>query len=185
MMKKLIAPFLLTLLAALVLAGCGGSGGPAAQTPPPDCGELLRAMLAADNSFPEMTQVAISVSSLSSDSQEYRDQKKTFSYISDLPFDQVESFAVGYSADGRKADEIAVIRVTETADAEDAAASLERHRADRLKLYQTYGPQEAARVEHGIVEALDGKYAVLIICDDPDTVLDAFKSCLNEAKQGD
>ena len=184
-MKKTLVTFLLTLLAALTLAGCGGSGGPAPQSPPADCGKLLHAMLAADESFPEMTQIALSVRSMSPNTAEYQNGKKTFSYVSDLPFEKVESFAVGYSTDGRKADEIALICVTDEADAADAAASLERHQADRLKLYQTYGPQEAARVERGVVKTINGKYAVLIICNDPDRVLDAFRSGLNGTAQDD
>ena len=184
-MKKRILSLALALLSAAALAGCcGGSSGTATQSPPADCGALLQAMLDADDSFPEMTQVAISARSLSPGSSEYRDRKKTFSYISDLPFEQVESFGVAYSSDGRIADELAVICVTEDADADDAADSLARHKEDRLKLYQTYGPQEAARVEKGKVFT-EGRYALLIICDKPDAVKEAFDSYLQGAdKEG-
>ena len=179
-MKARFAALILAALALFSLAGCGGGSSAQTQTPAVDGGALLRAMMEADDSLPEMTTVAIDAGSLSSNSADYRDSKKTFSYISDLPFDLVDRFAVAYSVDGRLADEIAVIAVKDEADAGDALDSLRRHQEDRLKLYQTYGPQEAARVEKAHMFTRN-QYAVLIICDDTTSVTDAFENFLNGA----
>ena len=179
-MKTRILSLLLTLMAVAALAGCGGGSSAQTQTPTVDGEALLQTMMEADGSLPEMTTVAMEVGSLSPNSADYRDRKKTFSYISDLPFDLVDRFAVAYSVDGRKADEIAVIAVKDEADAGDALDSLRRHQEDRLKLYQTYGPQEAARVEKAQLFTRN-QYAVLIICDDTTSVTDAFEHFLNGA----
>ncbi len=179
-MKNRILSLLLTLMAVAALAGCGGGSSDQTQTPTVDGEALLQAMMEADDSLPEMTTVAMEVGSLSPNTADYRDRKKTFSYISDLPFDLVDRFAVAYSVDGRKADEIAVIAVKDEADAGDALDSLRRHQEDRLKLYQTYGPQEAARVEKAHMFTRN-QYAVLIICDDTTSVTDAFENFLNGA----
>ena len=179
-MKTRFAALLLAALALLALAGCGGSPSAQTRTPAVDGGALLQAMMEADGSLPEMTTVAMEVGSLSPNTADYRDRKKTFSYISDLPFDLVDRFAVAYSVDGRLADEIAVIAVKDEADAGDALDSLRRHQQDRLKLYQTYGPQEAARVEKAQLFTRN-QYAVLIICDDTTSVTDAFEHFLNGA----
>ena len=177
-MKTRFAALLLAALALFSLAGCGGGSSAQTQTPAVDGGTLLQVMMEADDSLPEMTTVAIDAGSLSSNTADYRDRKKTFSYISDLPFDLVDRFAVAYSVDGRKADEIAVIAVKDEADAGDALDSLRRHQEDRLKLYQTYGPQEAARVEKAQLFTRN-QYAVLVICDGAEDVKDAFNSYLD------
>ena len=161
-MKKLIVS--LALLALLALAGCGGSGEP--PSAPADMEAMQQAMLAADPSLPDMLSITSQV----------EDAKKLFTYFSDLDYEKVDGYLLSYSTTGT-ADEIAVIRVKDPADAGEAKASLERHREDRLKLFQTYGPQEAARVEKGLVTA-SGPYALLIICDDPEAVSGAFDAYL-------
>ena len=163
-MKKLLIVLGLTLLAAL--AGCGGTGGGTAA--PADMEAMQEALLAADPSLPEMLSVTSKVD----------DAKKLFTYLSDLDYEKVSGYLLSYASSGT-ADEIAVIEVKDPADAGDAKASLERHKADRLKLFQTYGPDEAARVEQGVVAAVGDRYAVLIICDDTDSVMDAVNAYLN------
>ena len=91
----------------------------------------------------------------------------------------MDRFAVAYSVDGRQADEIAVIAVKDETDTGDALDSLRRHQQDRLKLYQTYGPQEAARVEKAQLFTRN-QYAVLIICDGAEDVKEAFNGYLDE-----
>ena len=159
-MKQRIISLVLALTAALALAGCGGSSG--GVTAPADMEAMQQAMLAADPALPEMLSVTSSV----------EDAKKLFTYLSDLDYEKVEGYLLSYSSSGT-ADEIAVIEVKDPADADEAKASLERHMADRLKLFQTYGPDEAARVEKGVV-AVSGPYAYLVICDDTEAVIAAF-----------
>ena len=159
-MKQRIISLVLALTAALALAGCGGSGS--GVTAPADMEAMQQAMLAADPALPEMLSVTSNL----------EDAKKLFTYLSDLDYKKVEGYLLSYSSSGT-ADEIAVIQVKDPADADEAKASLERHMADRLKLFQTYGPDEAARVEKGVV-AVSGPYAYLVICDDTEAVIAAF-----------
>lgn len=167
-MKQRIISIALALAAALALAGCGGSGGGTAARPA-DMEALQQAMLDAAPSLPEdMLSVTSNVS----------DAKKLFTYLSDFDYEKVEGYLLSYSSTGT-ADELAVIAVKDEADLPDAMHSLEAHQQDRLKLFQTYGPQEAARVEKGIVTTGGGKYAILVICDDTDEVISAVDTYLN------
>lgn len=171
-MRKQMIALGLALLALLALAGCGSSGGTAAEPVPME--DLQQAMLAADPSLPEMLSVTSDV----------EDAKKLFTYLSDFPYDKVEGYLLSYSTAGT-ADELAVVAVKDPDDLSQAKDSLEKHRQDRLKLFETYGPKEAARVEKGIVTTVGDQYAVLIICDGADSVREAVDSCLNgQSKAG-
>ena len=164
-MKQRIISLALALTALLALAGCGASGGGTAV--PADMEAMQQAMTAADPSLPEMLSVTSKVS----------DAKTLFTYLSDLDYEKVEGYLLSYSSSGT-ADEIAVIQVRDPADANEARASLEKHRDDRLKLFRTYGPDEAARVEQGVI-GVSGPYAYLVICDGSEAVIEAFDAYLN------
>ena len=166
-MKERILSLALALLALTALAGCGGGSGGTTAAPKADMEALQQAMLAADPSLPEMLSITGSV----------EDAKRLFTYLSDFDYEKVDGYLLSYSSAGT-ADELAVVAVKDPADVNDAKASLEKHRGDRLKLFQTYGPEEAARVEKGEVFT-EGPYAVLIICDDVESVKDAFTGYLD------
>lgn len=163
--RRLVLTLLLVLCLPAALAGCGESSGDGAGVQA-DMEALQQAMVAADPSLPDLR-------SLTSADPGAEDN---FPYLSDFPYEKVAGFLLSFSTTGT-ADEIAVIQVKDPADAAEARESLERHRQERLKLFQTYGPTEAARVEKGQV-IKDGLYALLIICDDVDGVKDAFDSYL-------
>lgn len=160
-MKKYVIA--LALLAVLALAGCGAEGGGTAAGTA-DMEALQQTMLKADASLPEMLSVTSSVS----------DAEKLFTYLSDFDYGKVDAYLLSY-ASGGTADELAVIAVKDEADLQEARDSLEKHRQDRLKLFQTYGPEQAARVEKGVVTTHD-RYAILLICDNTDDALAAFTS---------
>ena len=88
----------------------------------------------------------------------------------------MDSYFVSYSKEG-KADEIAVIAVRNPADVDAAKKSLEAHKEDRYQLLNQYEPEEVKRIEDGIVFS-QGQYAVLIICDDKDSVRKAFEETI-------
>jgi len=163
-MKQRILSLALALLAVTALAGCSSGGGAQASA---DMNALQQAMLEAAPALPDMLSVTSDVS----------DAEKLFTYLSDFDYEKVDGYLLSYSSTGT-ADEIAVVAVKDEADVGDAKASLEKHKGDRLKLFQTYGPQEAARVEKGQIFT-QGQYAVLIICDDSDSVKEAFASYLD------
>ena len=119
-------------------------------------------MCAADSSLPEMLYAS------SSDS----DAEILFCNISDEDYSKVEGFFVAYASDG-KAYEIAVIFSKEEADAADMTASLIRHAAERAEMYSYYMPDQVPKAEAAKVFT-DGRFSVLIMCDDQDSVEKAF-----------
>jgi uncharacterized protein YrzB (UPF0473 family) len=165
MTKKLCSLLLLCLLSAVLLTGCGGEEATPASAV--DMDTLQQAMLDAAPSLPEMLTLT--------DQDGSADQ---FSYLSALDYDKVDAFFLAYAASGQQADEIAVIAVKDTDDLAEAEASLKEHQANRLKLYQQYGPDQASRVEQGLVFT-KGNCAVLIICDEAQAVKDAFDSAFD------
>ena len=161
-------PLLLALLLLAALTGCAGSGSGTAGAGTTDMGDLQKAMLAADDTLPEMLSLT----------SEDEGAEKKFHYLSDFPYEKLDGFLLSYSADGQLADELAVLAVKDPADVNAAADSLRAHMDSRLKLYQTYGPRQAARVEAAQVFTRD-RYAVLLICDGAQAVKDAFDAFLD------
>ena len=96
-MKSKCLTLLLAGLLALSLCACGGT---TAQTGTADIDALRTAMLdAAPADLPEMLLLDSSAA----------DGAEKFPYLSSFPYDKVDSFFLCYSADGKLADEIAVI----------------------------------------------------------------------------
>lgn len=125
--------------------------------------DLQKAMLEADSDFPPMITVG--------SSDENADE--LFVYLSDMDFDKVDAFFLGYSSEGL-ADEVAVIRVKNSGDLDDAVKSLNAHKEGRVHLYETYDPTQTSRAEAGLVFK-NGNYAVLIISDNSSAVKKAFE----------
>ena len=155
-MKKRISVMLVVL--TLLLCGCGGKTSETVSMY-----DLRQAMEAADSSLPEMLNA----------SNNDKDAEDLFVNISDMDYDKVDSYFVSYSKEG-KADEIAVIAVRDEADIEEAKKSLQAHKEDRYKLLNQYEPEEVKRIEDGVIFS-SGRYTVLIICDDTESVRKAFE----------
>lgn len=147
------------LLVLLLLCGCG-----AKEQETVSMYDLCQEMEAADSSLPKMLYA----------SSEDGNAEELFIHISDMNYNKTDAFFVSYSAEG-KADEIAVIAVKDKDDADEAKQSLEDHRSSRIKLLNQYEPEEVRRMEEGIVFS-KGRYAVLIICEDPYSVRKAFEN---------
>lgn len=152
------------MLAAIVLLQCGCGGTKVSDTV--SMYDLRQTMEAADPSLPEM----LNASSAEEDAAE------SFSYISDMDYDKVDSFFLSYAKEGT-ADEIAVVAVKDLNDVDEAKKSLEKHRENRRKLLEQYEPEEVKRIEDGLVFAKD-QYVVLIICDDSSAVKSAFEKAI-------
>lgn len=159
-MKKILS----VMLAVIVLLQCGCGGSKVSDTV--SMYDLRQAMEAADSSLPEMLN-ASSTEDNAADS---------FSYISDMDYDKVDSFFLSYAKEGT-ADEIAVVAVKDLNDVDEAKKSLEKHRENRRKLLEQYEPEEVKRIEDGLVFAKD-QYVVLIICDDSSAVKSAFEKAI-------
>ncbi len=123
-----------------------------------DMGELCAAMISADESFPAMTTV---------DSSEEK-ASKLFIYISEMDYSKVDGFLLSYADDGASY-ELAVIAVKDRGDVREAEASLKEHLESRINLYKNYSPENLPNAEAALV-GTNGRYAYLIMCDDPNAV---------------
>lgn len=177
LMKNLYA-LLLAALLVLGLCACGGRTASKETTVPPtqttetpaeqfSMYDLSRAMLGA-TTFGEMSYVSSADDGAEAD----------FAYLSDLDYEKVSQFFLAYAANGAgNADEIAVIRVKDSADLPAAEASLKAHLTQRAALYATYDPTQSEKIEAGTVFT-SGSFAVLLISDDNEAVKAAFTSFL-------
>jgi predicted small secreted protein len=142
------------LLLALFLTACGGTGSAAGRDPI----ELGQAMTEAAQDLPAMSTV----------SSQDEDGAELFRYLSDLDYDKVDGYYFAYAAAGT-AEEIAVIRLKSADDADEAKASLERHREDRLGIFEFYSPEQVPMVEDGVIQG-QGNMVVLAFCQNSDQV---------------
>ena len=164
MNRKKIAVLILSL--CILLLGCVGCGQN--EKPVVSMYDLSRAMLAADDTLPEMSYISSSDENAS----------ELFTYISDLDYALVDSYFLSYSSKGL-ADEIAVIALKNEADVAAAMKTIESHVQERTAMYRQYDPSQMDRVEGGLVFT-SGRYAVLIISDKQKEVKSAFEGFINE-----
>ena len=157
--KRWITLALAGVMTLMMLAGCGGK-----QQPTVSMYDLQKAMLEADKSLPEMQSVNGSS----------EDAARLFTYLCDLPYDQVEDYFLAYSSAG-KADEVAVIAMKDSSKIDAAKKALEAHVQDRVSLYRNYEPEQVARAEKALIFTQQ-QYAVLIISDGSSSVRQAFQS---------
>lgn len=167
-MKKRLLCILFALLLCFSFAGCSKEEKKEEKIKLVDIEILQDAMISAAPSLPE----TVSINSKSDDAAE------SFSYISDLDYNKVESFFICY-ANTPVADEIAVITVKDKADTQKALDSLKKHVEERISLFSTYAPEELERLENAITLTKDN-YAALIICKDAKAVEDAFYKAVKE-----
>lgn len=160
-MKRIV--FLL-LAAVLLLTACSAKQPEADERPVADLEVLQGEMLAADSGLPEMKSVSS------------RDEKggELFAYLSDMDYETVEGYFLAYAADGA-AYEIAVVAMKDTGDAAAMKDSLRSHVQGRMDFYRSYAPEELTRAEQAKIFT-EGRYAVLIMCDDPASVEKAFRN---------
>lgn len=169
-MKRIL---LFALAVALLLAGCGKrpetSSEPRqtteTETPVPMVSmyDLRVAMLAAQPDLPEMMSV--------SSSDENADG--LFAYLSDLDYEKAEGFFLSYSADGKTANEIAVVCLKDEADMSALKTSLQAHVQGRVDLYKTYGPEQVEQASAAELVS-QGRYMALVMCADRAAVKAAF-----------
>ena len=159
-MKKRIVFFVLAA-ALLVLSACGGS--PSGGTDPVALGKDLTEQA---ESLPDMTVV----------SSETADGEELFPYLSSMDYSKVAGYYLAYASAGT-AEEIAVIRVRNAADANEARASLEKHLQDRQGIFRVYNPEQSAMVDKARI-SVHGDTVALIICTNADDVDIAFREAV-------
>lgn len=147
------------LALALLLSSCARSGPPADQGTPapvekPTAGQLAAAILDSQSDKGDYALLS------EGDIEFYVNQ------LYGLEEGNVAEAAV-YTAGGVDPREIAVVHLHQPPDAEGAGEGLETYRRSRVGDFFGYAPQAAALVEQGRTVTAD-RYAVLLICSDPD-----------------
>ena len=142
--NKLISLFVLPVM---LLTACGESQP--AKTPEPK--DVTAAILAEIeiNSAVEKTKDNIA------------------DYYTDLDVSKVESASFYICGSAATPDEIAVIKMTDSADVSAAKASLQNRLDKQIELYSTYTPDEMYKLE-GAKVYTTGNYAILLACADND-----------------
>ena len=162
---KRVLWFLAPLVFLCALAGCSKPGTNSQSV---DLAALRTSMIEADDSLPNML-VASSES----------DQGDQFQYLfAETPYQAVAQYFFAYSSTGT-ADELAVIQLKDPADVSTAEASLQKHVQERVKLFSSYKPEEAKRAEAAVVYH-KGPYAILIMCDNPNSVKTAVDQAISD-----
>lgn len=163
-MKRKKCSLLIAVLC--VLLSCMGCGQE--DTPLVSMYDLSRAMLAADDTLPEMSYVSSSDENAS----------ELFSYLSDFDYALIDSYFLSYSSKGL-ADEIAVIALKNAADADAAKKTIDAHVQNRVAMYKQYDPSQTNRAEEAMVFT-SGRYVVLIISEKQHEVKSAFDTFIKE-----
>jgi len=140
----------LTYFSALALSLCLlCSCAPPTSSASPDPITVVNAVTEAAENLPEMTILT---------SQDERGEE-LFPYLSDLDYGKINGYYFAYAAAGT-AEEIAVIRLANQDDVDEAMASLQRHVQHRVGMFENYSPEQvptakAAQIlSHGSLVAL-------------------------------
>lgn len=178
-MKKAISLLLCALL--VLLCACKGEKEGAAsedvemsqeeQKAAVSMFDLKTAMLAADDTFPEMLYV--------SDSD--NNAAELFKYISeDFDYSKLEHFFLAYSSDSSNpSGEVVVIALKDTEDLAEAEKALKAHVDYRVRLYEEYDPNSVSRVKGAMIFTRE-QYAVLIIAENAGAVKSAFEDFISD-----
>lgn len=104
------------------------------------------------------------------------DGKESFEYLFDIEYDKIEQYYFTYSSAGT-AEEIAIIKLKNSADAEEMKKALEEHVQDRISLLQTYSPEQVEMTEKAVI-SVQGKFVSLIICENASEVKASFEEII-------
>ena len=119
-------------------------------------------MLEADSELPVMSIV-------SSDSE---GAESLFAYLALFDYSKVNGYFFAYAAEGT-AEEVALVRLCDEADADDLKKALEEHKKTRVAQFKQYKPEETELAESAKITC-DGEYVLYIACKNPDEVKKAF-----------
>ncbi len=161
MKKFIISLFFVTII---FITACGSQDSSAPQDQPISMSDLQEAMLKADTTLPELTNV----------SSEEENAELNFSYLSDLSYDLIDSYFYAYAKDGT-AEEIAVIKLKDKNDAAAMMQSLHDHITQRQGTFQEYAPEQVAMTEKAVVTR-EGTYITLIISEKNGLIQQAFQA---------
>lgn len=161
---------LLVLTLLLAAAGCASSGSsskPSEPKQPAELSALMDAMLAADNTLPEMDRY----------SSEGEEAETFYSMVCGLEYDKVDGYQYACSVNFKLADEISVTRLKSVNDAAAAEESIRQHLLVRQGQYENYAPEQVPRVKKAVLFT-HGAYVVLIVSDQAAAVKQAFENLI-------
>lgn len=131
----------------------------------------------------EMQKAAESLPKMSLISGKDENAKKNIVYLTNIDYEKIEDYFFLYAQLGADntitANEIAVILLKDEADSEDVVKDLKSYVESRVALFKQYQPEEVERAEKALVFK-EGRYAVMIMCDEQDAVKDAFEKAIHE-----
>lgn len=131
----------------------------------------------------EMQKAATSLPKMSLISGKDENAEKNIVYLTDINYEKIEDYFFLYAQLGADntitANEIAVILLKDEADTEKVMKDLESYVEARVALFKQYQPEEVERAENALVFK-EGRYAVMIMCDEQDDVKDAFEKAIHE-----
>ena len=106
----------------------------------------------------------------------YGDEKyeEYFEYLYETSYDRVKDGAYGYSS-ASYADEVTVILANEEKDVKVIKGHLEERISRRMQDFNGYKPEEVAKLEKAQIYT-EGRYIIMVVSDDPDSVIEKFIS---------
>ena len=123
---------------------------------------LKEKMLEADIELPVMSVVGTD-----SDGAD-----KLFEYLAVFDYSKVQGYFFAYAAEGT-AEEVALVRLCDEADAPALKKALEEHKKTRVAQFKQYKPEETELAESAKIIDED-RYVLYIACKNPDKVKKAF-----------
>lgn len=101
-----------------------------------------------------------------------KDDKKWFEYLCDFDYDKIEEYGISYAVNST-ADEIFVIRLNSSADVDEMRASLEKRKESRKTTFNTYAPEEVAKIDSALITSYRNIVA-FVIAKDTEGAQEAF-----------
>jgi hypothetical protein len=163
-MKKRLC--LILAVAAIGLCGCGNKdtneGPSAAIVKEITCQELLDTVL-------EKGEGLNTDSTLYYDAENY---EELFKYLYDTSPDRAADGAYAY-ASSAFADEVTIIRATETDDVEVIKGHLEDRIDRRMQDFNGYKPEEVEKLENAVIDTY-GRYVFMVVSENPQDIIDVI-----------
>ena len=161
-MKKRLC--LILAVAAIGLCGCSNEdtngGASTVDVKEISCQELLDTVL-------EKGEGLNTDSTLYYDAENY---EELFEYLYDTSPDRAEDGAYAY-ASSAVADEVTIIRASETDDVEVIKGHLEERIERRMQDFNGYKPEEVEKLENAVIDTY-GRYVFMVVSENPQDIID-------------
>lgn len=134
--------------------------------------DVLDAVFETQSDFPEHS-VIYSLDESGAQREGWEDE---FEILFDFDAEKVSDYAIVYSS-ALTADEIAVVKLDSSSDANDFESAAQAHIENRLRDFRNYGPDETAKLENAIID-VSGSFCIVIVSEQASEAQDAFKNAL-------